>query len=125
MSGVGISFGADRIYDVLKGLDKFPKDLKSSTTILFANMGSEEMRYILPVAKALRERGVAVEVYPDSTKLKKQFDYADRKSIPFLSITGGNEIEAGQVNVKNLVSGEQEAFPKCDIDAIAAFLGKA
>jgi len=125
MSGVGISFGADRIYDVLKGLDKFPKDLKSSTTILFANMGSEEMRYILPVAKALRERGVAVEVYPDSTKLKKQFDYADRKSIPFLSITGGNEIEAGQVNVKNLVSGEQEAFSKCDIDSIAAFLGKA
>ena len=81
MSGVGISFGADRIYDVLKGLDKFPKDLKSSTTLLFANMGPEEMKYILPVAKALRGRGVAVEVYPDATKLKKQFDYADRKTI--------------------------------------------
>ena len=122
MSGVGISFGADRIYDVLKGLDKFPKDLKSSTTLLFANMGSEEMKYILPVAKALRGRGVAVEVYPDATKLKKQFDYADRKSIPFLSITGENEMTSGQINVKNLVSGEQKAFDKGDTESILDFL---
>ena len=122
MSGVGISFGADRIYDVLKGLDKFPRNLKSSTTLLFANMGSEEMKYILPVAKALRGRGVAVEVYPDATKLKKQFDYADRKAIPFLSITGGNEVAAGQINVKNLVSGEQKAFYKGDTESILEFL---
>ena len=123
MSGVGISFGADRIYDVLQGLDKFPAGLKSATTLLFANMGTEEVRYILPVAKALRERGVAVEVYPDSSKLKKQFDYADRKAIPFLSITGGNEMEAGQVNVKNLVSGEQKSFSASDIQGIIDFLG--
>ncbi len=123
MSGVGISFGADRIYDVLQGLDKFPAGLKSATTLLFANMGTEEVRYILPVAKALRERGVAVEVYPDSSKLKKQFDYADRKAIPFLSITGGNEMEAGQVNVKNLVSGEQKSFSASDIQGIIVFLG--
>ena len=122
MSGVGISFGADRIHDVLKGLDKFPKDLKSSTTLLFANMGTEEMKYILPVAKALRGKGIAVEVYPESTKLKKQFDYADRKSIPFLSITGGNEMEASKVNVKNLVTGAQESFAKDDIGGIAGFL---
>ena len=122
MSGVGISFGADRIYDVLKGLDKFPKDLKSSTTLLFANMGSDEMKYILPVAKALRDRGISVEVYPDAAKLKKQFDYADRKSIPFLSITGGNEMEAQKVNVKNLVTGAQESFAKDDLDGIAGFV---
>ena len=124
MSGVGISFGADRIYDVIQGLDKFPAGLKSATTLLFANMGTDEVRYILPVAKALRERGVAVEVYPDSSKLKKQFDYADRKAIPFLSITGGNEMEAGQVNVKNLVSGEQKSFRTSDIQGIIDFLGQ-
>lgn len=123
MSGVGISFGADRIYDVLKGLDKFPKDLKSSTTLLFSNMGSDEMKYILPVAKALRDRGVAVEVYPESSKLKKQFDYAGRKSIPFLSINGGDEMTGGRLNVKNLVSGEQKTFDKDAIDEIIGFLG--
>ena len=85
-------------------------------------MGSEEMKYILPVAKALRERGVAVEVYPDAAKLKKQFDYADRKSIPFLSITGENEMTSGQINVKNLVSGEQKAFDKGDTESILDFL---
>ncbi len=122
MSGVGISFGADRIYDVLKGLDKFPKDLKTSTTLLFANMGTAEMKYILPVAKALRDKGIAVEVYPDAAKLKKQFDYADRKAIPFLSITGGNEMEALMVNVKNLVTGAQESFAKDDLDGISGFL---
>ena len=122
MSGVGISFGADRIYDVLKGLDKFPKDLKTSTTLLFANMGTAEMKYILPVAKALRDKGIAVEVYPDAAKLKKQFDYADRKAIPFLSITGGNEMEARMVNVKNLVTGAQESFAKDDLDGISGFL---
>ena len=122
MSGVGVSFGADRIYDVLKGLDKFPAGLKSSTRVLFANMGSSELLYVLPVARALRERGVSVEVYPDAAKLKKQFDYADRKAIPFLSITGASEMEQGVVNLKNLSSGEQKSFPKDDIAGILAFL---
>lgn len=122
MSGVGISFGADRIYDVLCGLDKFPKDLRSSTTLLFANMGTAEVEYILPVASALRSAGIAVEIYPDSSKLKKQFDYADRKFIPFLSITGGSEAEAGVVNIKNLSSGEQKSFAKDDIEGMKAFL---
>ena len=122
MSGVGISFGADRIYDVLCGLDKFPEGLRSSTTVLFANMGEEEVRYILPVASALRAEGVAAEIYPDPAKLKKQFDYADRKFIPFLSINGGSEAEAAVVNIKNLSSGEQRSFPKDDIRAMKEFL---
>jgi histidyl-tRNA synthetase len=124
MSGVGISFGADRIYDVLKGLGKFPADLKSSTTLLFANMGADEIRFILPVAKALREKGVSVEVYPECCKLKKQFDYADHKSIPFLSITGGNEVESGVINIKNLSSGEQMSFSREDVEGIISFLGR-
>ncbi len=123
MSGVGVSFGADRIYDVLKGLDKFPEGLKSATKVLFANMGSEELLYVLPVARALRERGVSTEIYPDASKLKKQFDYAERKSIPFLSINGGDEKAAGSVQLKNLVSGEQKSFAKDDIDGMIAFLG--
>jgi len=122
MSGVGISFGADRIYDVLKGLDKFPKDLRSSTKILLANMGQAELLYVLPIAKSLRDAGIAVEVYPDSSKLKKQFDYAERKSIPFLSINGETEMQAGVVNIKNLASGEQKSFAKDDINAISDFL---
>ena len=122
MSGVGVSFGADRIYDVLKGLDKFPAGLKSSTRVLFANMGSSELLYVLPVARALRENGISVEVYPDAAKLKKQFDYADRKSIPFLSINGESEMQVGNIQLKNLATGEQKAFPKEDIDGILSFL---
>ena len=122
LSGVGISFGADRIYDVLTGLDLFPAALEQSTRLLFAVMGADELRYVLPVAKALREAGVSVEVYPEATKLKKQFDYADRKSIPFISINGSSEIEANSVNLKNLQSGEQKAFPISDLQAILDFL---
>ena len=122
MSGVGISFGADRIYDVLKGLDKFPKDLGSSTRLLFAVMGSEELRYVLPLAKALREAGIAVEVYPEAGKLKKQFDYAAKKAIPFISINGSSEIEASTVNLKNLETGDQQAFLASEMDKILEFL---
>lgn len=121
MSGVGISFGADRIYDVLMGLNKFPSDVKSSTRVLFANMG--EVPYLIPVVKALREAGVACEIYPDQAKLKKQFDYADRKAIPFLSIVGETEAAEGLVNLKNLATGEQKSFAKNDIDSILAFIG--
>ncbi|MCF0175543.1 MAG: histidine--tRNA ligase [Bacteroidales bacterium] len=122
MSGVGISFGADRIYDVLKGLDKFPKEVKASTRVLFANMGADELRYLIPVVRALREAGVPCEIYPEASKLKKQFDYAERKSISFLSITGGNEVEAGVVNIKNLESGEQRTFTKDDLTAMIDFM---
>jgi len=122
MSGVGISFGADRIYDVLKGLDKFPKDLGSSTRLLFAVMGAEELRYVLPLAKVLREAGVSVEVYPEPGKLKKQFDYAAKKAIPFISINGSSEIEASTVNLKNLETGDQQAFQAAEMDKILEFL---
>lgn len=122
MSGVGISFGADRIYDVLTGLDKFPSGMKSSAKILFANMGDSEVRYLVPVVKALRDAGVSCEIYPDTAKLKKQFDYADRKVIPFISIVGGDEIAGNSVNVKNLESGEQKNFSKDDIQSIIDFI---
>ena len=122
LSGVGISFGADRIYDVLTGLNLFPEAIGSSTQLLFAVMGADELRYILPVAKALREAGVSVEVYPEATKLKKQFDYADKKAIPFISINGSNEMEAGTVNIKNLRSGAQQAFAVSALQDIQDFL---
>ena len=121
MSGVGISFGADRIYDVLKGLDKFPKDIAGSATVLFANMDAEALSYIIPVVKSLREAGVSCEIYPDKSKLKKQFDYADRKGIPFVSINGGDEAASGIVNLKNLSSGEQKTFAKDDLEGMKAF----
>ena len=121
MSGVGISFGADRIYDVLKVLDKFPKDIAGSATVLFANMDAEALSYIIPVVKSLREAGVACEIYPDKSKLKKQFDYADRKGIPFVSINGGDEAASGIVNLKNLSSGEQKTFAKDDLEGMKAF----
>ena len=122
LSGVGISFGADRIYDVLTGLNLFPEALGSSTQLLFAVMGADELRYVLPIAKALREAGVSVEVYPEATKLKKQFDYADKKAIPFISINGSNEMEAGTVNIKNLQSGEQKSFAVSALQDIQDFL---
>ena len=120
MSGVGISFGADRIYDVLKGLDKFPAGLGEGSRLLFANMG--ETAYVLPVAAALRAAGVSVEVYPEASKLKKQFDYSDRKGIPFLSICGETEAAEGLIQIKNLATGEQKSFPKDDLAGILAFL---
>ena len=122
LSGVGISFGADRIYDVLDGLGLFPASLEQATTLLFAVMGDAEMRYVIPVASRLRAAGVPVEIYPEPAKLRKQFEYAEKRSIPFISINGSSEIETGTVNVKNLVSGEQKAFGMADIDGLLAFL---
>ena len=122
MSGVGISFGADRIFDVLQGLDKFPEGLGSTTRLLLANMDAETVAWLLPLVTKLRENGISCEIYPDTTKLKKQFDYADRKQIPFLSINGSTEAAAGQVNIKNLSLGEQKAFAINDIDGILNFI---
>ena len=123
MSGVGISFGADRIYDVLKGLDKFPAGLRSSTRLLFANMDASVLPYLIPIARSLREQGIACEIYPDAGKLKKQFDYADRKAIPFISINGTDEAAAGTIGIKNLSTGDQRQFAKDDLEGILAFLG--
>ena len=115
LSGVGISFGADRIYDVLSGLDLFPKDSTASAKVLFTNMGEKEVAYTLPVAARLRAAGIACEVYPDTTKLKKQFEYADRKGIPYLAIVGDREMAEGVVTLKNLATGEQAAVAKDDL----------
>ena len=107
VSGVGISFGADRIYDVLTELDLFPKELLSATQILFATFGKEELAYALTWAKALRAQGIAVEVYPEATKMKKQMGYADDKQIPFVAIIGGDEMAQQKVMLKNMTTGEQ------------------
>ena len=112
MSGVGISFGADRIYDVLMGLNLFPQDAAAAATVLFTNMGEKEVAYVIPVAAALRAAGIACEIYPDNAKLKKQFEYADRKGIPYLAIVGDQEVADSTVTLKNLASGEQRAIAK-------------
>ena len=108
VSGVGISFGADRIYDVLTELDLFPKELQSATQVLFATFGDTELRYALRWAKALRAAGKTVEVFPEPTKMKKQMSYADDKKIPFVAIVGGNEMETNTVMLKNMATGEQK-----------------
>ena len=108
VSGVGISFGADRIYDVLTELDLFPKELQSTTQLLFATFGAAELHYALGWAKQLRARKIAVEVYPEPTKMKKQIGYADDKQIPFVAIVGGNEMETNTVMLKNMATGEQQ-----------------
>ncbi len=108
VSGVGISFGADRIYDVLTELDIFPKELQSATQVLFATFGDTELRYALRWAKALRAAGKTVEVFPEPTKMKKQMGYADDKHIPFVAIVGGNEMETNTVMLKNMATGEQK-----------------
>ena len=122
MSGVGVSFGADRIYDVMKGLGKFPEALSAGSRLLFANLGADDVRYVLGIASALRGKGISVEVYPDAVKLKKQFDYASRKAIPFISITGESERSSGRVNLKNLATGVQQDFACDDLDAMVSFL---
>ena len=118
ISGVGISFGADRIYDVLKGLDKFPKDAIEGTKLLFSNMGSAETAYALPIAALLRSQGISCEIYPDNTKLKKQFDYATKKGIRYFAIIGEDEIKAGEVTLKDLTTGTQQRVPKEELSSL-------
>jgi histidyl-tRNA synthetase len=112
VSGVGISFGADRIYDVISTLDRFPNDAVEGTKVLFTNMGDKEMRYAIPLVKILREAGIASEIYPDQVKLKKQFDYADKRGIPFLAIIGDDEVTNSKISLKNLSTGEQKIIDK-------------
>ena len=107
MSGVGISFGADRIFDVMNQLDLFPKDNMTTTQILFVNFGKQEERYCLPLLKQLREAGINVEIYPEAAKMKKQMTYADKKEIPFVALIGENEMQEGIISLKNMLSGEQ------------------
>ncbi len=107
MSGVGISFGADRIYDVLNQLDLYPKDAVNGTQLLFVNFGEGEAAYALPILQQVREAGIRAEIYPDSTKMKKQMSYANSKAIAFVAIIGENEMKEGKVILKNMATGEQ------------------
>ena len=107
LSGVGISFGADRIFDVLNQLDLYPKEAVNGTQLLFINFGAAETAYCLPVAAMARQSGIRTEVFPDAVKMKKQMSYANAKQIPFVALAGENEISQGKFTLKNMVSGEQ------------------
>ena len=108
ISGVGISFGVDRIYDVLNAIDCYPKDATNGTQLLFINFGDRETAYCLPAVAKAREAGIRTEIFPDSSKMKKQMSYANAKQIPFVALAGENEIAAGKLTLKNMLSGEQQ-----------------
>ena len=108
ISGVGISFGVDRIFDVLNALDCYPKDATNGTQLLFINFGEKETAYCLPIAIKAREAGIRTEIYPDSSKMKKQMSYANAKEIPYVALAGENEIAQGKLTLKNMLSGDQQ-----------------
>ena len=108
LSGVGISFGADRIYDVLNTLNLYPADTRAASKIIFTNFGEKEADASLKIIKALRQAGISAELYPEASKMKKQIGYADSMQIPFVGIIGESELESGTITLKNLASGEQQ-----------------
>jgi len=108
LSGVGISFGADRIYDVLNQLDLYPKDSINTTQLLFINFGDKETSYCMPLLKKMRANGIKAEIYPDAAKMKKQMSYANAKQIPFVALAGENEMTEQKVTLKNMETGEQQ-----------------
>ena len=115
LSGVGISFGADRIYDVLNQLNLYPEAVTTATQVLFINFGEKETDYSLPIISQLRGQGIRCEIYPDASKMKKQMQYANQKGIPFVVMTGETEMQAGKVMLKNMTSGEQKLVAPEDI----------
>ena len=108
ISGVGISFGVDRIFDVLNALDSYPKDAVNGTQLLFINFGEKETAYCLPAVAKAREAGIRTEIFPDSSKMKKQMSYANAKQIPFVALAGENEMAEGKLTLKNMLTGEQQ-----------------
>ena len=108
ISGVGISFGVDRIFDVLNSLDCYPSDAVNGTQLLFINFGEKETAYCLPAVAKTREAGIRTEIFPDSTKMKKQMSYANAKQIPFVALAGENEMAEGKLTLKNMITGEQQ-----------------
>jgi len=125
VSGVGISFGADRIYDVMLQLGLFPEQTGSATVALVINFGDEELPQLMNITRTLREAGIATELYPDSVKLKKQFAYADTRNIPVVIIAGSNEISAGQATVKNMKTGAQTTVHLSDLPSFIAGTGNS
>ena len=115
ISGVGISFGADRIYDVLNQLELYPEAVTTATQILFINFGEKETEYCLPILSDLRASGIRAEIYPDAAKMKKQMQYANLKSIPYVALVGENEMAAGMVTLKNMATGEQQMVPAAQL----------
>ncbi len=120
ISGVGISFGADRIYDVLMSLDLFPDGTAGATKVLFANFGTAEAEASLRLIKQLRAAGISAELYPDSAKMKKQIGYANAMSVPFFAMIGETELAEGTVTVKNMAEGTQQTVPAAELAAILA-----
>ena len=118
VSGVGISFGADRIYDVLTELNLFPEEALEQTQVLFATFGQEELKYALTWARELRAKGVRTEVFPEPTKMKKQMGYADNNHIPYVAIVGGDEMAQQKVMLKNMTTGEQALVSREELLAI-------
>lgn len=118
LSGVGISFGADRIYDVLNELDLYPKEAVNTTQLLFINFGEKETAYCLPSVTKARKAGIRTEMYPDSAKMKKQMGYANAKNIPFVALAGENEINEGKLTLKNMATGEQTMVTPDELIAI-------
>ena len=108
VSGVGISFGADRIYDVMNQLDLYPESSIMNTQVLFVNFGEKEAAYSLKVMSQLRSNGVSAELYPEAGKMKKQMGYANNHNIPYVAIIGETEMQTGLITVKNMTSGEQQ-----------------
>ena len=108
LSGVGFSFGVDRIFDVLNALDAYPKEAVNGTELLFINFGQTETAYCMPVAAKARQAGIRTEVYPDAVKMKKQMSYANAKQIPYVALAGENEIKEGKLTLKNMLTGEQQ-----------------
>ena len=115
LSGVGISFGVDRIYDVLNTLDLYPKDSLTTTQVLFINFGEQETAYCLPIINKVRSQGIRAEIYPDAAKMKKQMSYANAKQIPFVVLAGENEMNAGKVTLKNMTTGEQSVLSEDEL----------
>lgn len=118
LSGVGISFGADRIYDVLNTLDLYPQNAIQATQVLFINFGEAEADYCLPIASQIRAAGISVELYPDCAKMKKQMAYANAKGIPFVVLAGESEINLGKVTLKNMLTGDQQLVSTEELIAI-------
>ena len=120
LSGVGISFGADRIYDVMPGLNLFPEEVNCTTRVLFTNLGADEEAAVLPLLREVRNRGIAAEIYPEAGKMKKQMEYANRRGIPYVVIVGSQELEVGAATVKEMRTGDQRQVPFGELaDALA------
>ncbi|MBP3512015.1 MAG: histidine--tRNA ligase [Prevotella sp.] len=120
ISGVGISFGADRIYDVLNTLNLYPNDAVTSTQILFINFGEKEVAYCMPLVGKVRAAGIRAEIYPDSNKMKKQMSYANAKSIPFVALVGEDEMSSNKVTLKDMASGEQQTVSVEELIALVS-----